>query len=87
MHIDNYKPAVYIFMHHVITYALGACPSFDFAAADIIAADDVYEKAMSATTIIYEWQGEGVDGKYVVARKDFHQKPSKEMLDTTKVSQ
>lgn len=61
--------------------------SLNFTAADIIATDEIYEKAMPATTIIYEWQGEGVDGKFVVERKDMHQKPSREMLDTTKVSQ
>lgn len=58
-----------------------------FAAADAIATDEVYEKAMPATTIIYEWQGKGEKAKFVIARKDIHQKPSKEMLDTTKVSQ
>lgn len=69
-------------------YSRAICPvSPNTAAADVIATDEVYEKEMPSTTVVYELQGEGEGAKFVAIKQDCHQRLSKEMLDTTKVSQ
>lgn len=78
------KSPLWISYIELRTYAVDPLSS-NSAAADVIATDEVYEKDYPATTIVYELQGEGQDCKFVIIRQDCRQKPSKEILDTTKV--